>query len=250
MTAEPMSIMEHPALVSFWDFQGEDALQAKGPHPYRLQEMAGAVERRPEGVFGPQSLRFERGQWLRIPRAECPALNFRGQGAKLTLAAWIKREPAPEKQCQAVAGMWNETEKKRQYCMFLNLRIWDSADQVCGHVSSVGGPTPGHPWCMTTAIGATPVPMQEWRFAAFTYDGSFAKVYLDGKLDARLAFNPFPYFDGLYDGGEHGADFTVGGVHRSGEMGNFFAGSLGGLAVFSEALSEEELSAIAPALTR
>ncbi|MFE5317825.1 LamG domain-containing protein [Paenibacillus sp. NPDC056579] len=238
-------IAGHPALVSFWDFQGEEALLAKGPYPYQLEEMAGRVERFTEGVFGPQSLRFERGQWLRIPRSDCPALNFRGHGAKLTIAAWIKREAAPEGQCQAVAGMWNETEKKRQYCLFLNLRIWDSKDQVCGHVSATGGPTPGYPWCMTSAIGASPIPLEKWSFVAFTYDGAFAKVYVDGKLDARLAFNPFAYFEGLYDGGENGADFTVGGVNRSGEMGNFFAGVLGGLAVFNEALGEDELSAIA-----
>lgn len=97
---------------------------------------------------------------------------------------------------------------------------------------------------MTSAIGATPVPYQEWTYVAFTYDGNFAKVYIDGKLDARLALNPFPYFHGLFDGGENGSDFTVGAVHRSGEMGNFFAGSLGGLAVFQDALSEEELMAL------
>lgn len=239
-------VLEHPALVSFWDFQGGDALRAKGPQPYVLEEMAGPVERRAEGVFGPQSLRFERGQWLRIPRAACPALNFRGHGARLTVAAWLKREPAPEEQCQAVAGMWNESEKLRQYCLFLNLRIWDSKGQACGHVSATGGPTPGYRWCMTTAIGATPLPLHEWKYVAFTYDGAFATVYVDGKLDARLGFNPFAYFEGLYDGGEYGSDFTVGGVHRSGEMGNFFAGSLGGLAVFRDALGEEELASFGP----
>jgi hypothetical protein len=242
MYIDNQQILKHPALVSFWDYQGDDELRAKGPHAHVLEEMAGPIERRQEGVFGPASLRLEFGQWLRVPRAQCPELNFHGVGAKLTIAAWVKREPAPINNCQAVAGMWNETLRMRQYCLFLNLRIWDSAEQACGHISSTGGPTPGHPWCMTSAIGATPLPLHEWTYIAFTYDGSFAKIYINGKLDARLAFNPFPYFDGLYDAGNAGADFTVGGVHRSGEMGNFFAGSIGGLAVFREALTDQEIA--------
>lgn len=239
-------VVRHPALLTFWAFQGEDDLSAQGPHPYKLEEMAGVMARPSEGVFGPRSLDFELGQWLRIPRADCPALNFHGYGVKLSIVAWIKRKRCESGHCQAVAGMWNETERLRQYCMFLNLRIWDSAEQVCGHVSSSGGPTPGFQYCMTTAIGATPVRYDEWVQVAFTYDGNFARVYLDGKLDARLAFNPFPYFHGLFDGGKHGSDFTVGGVDRSGEMGNFFYGSLGGLAVYGAALGEEELSELVP----
>jgi hypothetical protein len=140
-----------------------------------------------------------------------------------------------------VAGIWNETAKKRQYCLFLNLRIWNSAEQVCGHVSAIGGPTPGYRYCMTASIGGTPVSKGEWHTAAFTYDGHHARSYLDGRLDVRDGFNPYEYPDGLFDGGEDGADFTVGAVDRSGEMGNFYNGLLGGLAVFNRALSEEEL---------
>lgn len=239
-------VVEHPALISFWDFQGEDDLAAQGPYAYRLEEMTEGIARPTDGVFGPKSLSIELGQWLRIPRRECPALNFHGYGVKMTIVAWIKRKAIESGHCQAVAGMWNETQRLRQYCLFLNLRIWDSAEQVCGHVSCSGGPTPGHPYCMTSAIGATPVRTDEWVQVAFTYDGCFSRVYLDGTLDARLAFNPFPYFHGIYDGGENGSDFTVGAVHRAGEMGNFFAGSLGGLAVYGDVLSEKDLLALVP----
>ncbi|MCS7464306.1 hypothetical protein N0M98_29825 [Paenibacillus doosanensis] len=71
--------------------------------------------------------------------------------------------------------------------------------QTAMMISSGGGPTPGHPWCMTTAIGSTPVTKGQWHAVAFTYDG-----------------------------GAEGADFTVGAVYRSGSMGNFYAGPLGG----------------------
>ncbi|WP_391572362.1 hypothetical protein [Cohnella sp.] len=46
----------------------------------------------------------------------------------------------------------------------------------------------------------------------------------------------------MFDGGPTGADFTVGAVDRSGEMGNFYAGQLGGLAVFNRALNEREIA--------
>jgi hypothetical protein len=112
---------------------------------------------------------------------------------------------------------------------------------VGGHVSVEGGPTQGYPWCMTTAIGATPLAKDEWYALAFTYDGTYAKVYVDGVLDKRETYNPYLYDKGLFDGGLTGADFTVGGVNRSGEMGNFYAGLLGGLAVCNEALTDEEI---------
>ena len=238
------AIMNHPALVSFWDFQEEAGHNrvAKGPYSYSLTEMTGPIQRSEEGVFGPYSAELAFGQWLNLPRALCPALDFHGKGAEVTVLAWLKREVRHNPECQVIAGMWNETEKKRQYAMFLDLSIWDSRDQVGGHVSAVGGPTPGHPWCMTTAIGSTPVVKGEWHAVAFTYDGTYAKVYLDGILDKRETYNPYLYEEGLYDGGISGADFTVGAVNRSGEMGNFYAGLIGGLAVFNKALTAEEIS--------
>ncbi|TDF98961.1 LamG domain-containing protein [Paenibacillus piri] len=238
--------MNLPGLVSFWDFQEEagQARIAKGPVACRLEEMAGPVARTEDGLFGRYAASLQYGQWLRAPRSACPELNFCGKRAAFSILAWLKREDRFYPQCQAVAGMWNETEKKRQYCLFLDLRIWDSADQIGGHVSSGGGATPGYPWCMTTAIGATPVTKGEWHCAAFTYDGTYAKVYLDGTLDRREGYNPYLYDEGLHDGGMDGADFTVGAVHRSGEIGNFYAGLIGGLAIFNRTLTEMEIENI------
>ncbi|WP_409344016.1 LamG-like jellyroll fold domain-containing protein [Paenibacillus sp. MBLB4367] len=246
MNAHTSAIVNHRALVSFWDFQeeaGEDRV-AKGPYAYRLEEMEGPIKRAEGGLFGDYAAQVAFGQWWNLPRAECPELDFHGREAKLTMIVWLKRESRENRGCQAVAGIWNETESKRQYCMFLDLRIWESADQVCGHVSSVGGPTPGYEYCMTTAIGSTPVSKEEWHALAFTYDGTFAKVFVDGRLDRREGYNPYLYDAGLYEGGPEGADFTVAAVHRAGEMGNFFAGTIGGLAVFREALSDEEIMAL------
>lgn len=204
------------------------------------------VERVEGGVFGPYAARFGLETWLHLPRAECGALNLHGPEAQVSVVAWVRRGRHPNPNaCQAVAGMWHETGRRRQYCLFLNLRIWDSAEQVCGHVSNVGGPTPGYPYCMDASIGATPVPFDVWQCVGFTYDGEYARSYLNGVLDVREGRNPYHYPGGLYDGGPDGADFTVGQVHRSGEMGNHFIGDLGGLAIYDRALTDDEMSALA-----
>jgi hypothetical protein len=238
------TILNNPALVAVWDFQeeaGEPRL-SQGKQAYALQEMSEPIQRVNEGVLGDYSAKLEFGQWLNLPRKDCPELNFHGASSDLTIVAWVKRSEREDRGCQAVAGMWNESKKQRQYCMFLDLQIWDSKDQVGGHVSAIGGPTPGYKYCMTTALGSTPVSMEEWHCLAFTYDGTHARCYLDGKLDEREAFNPYLYEGGLFDGGEDGADFTVGAVDRSGVPGNFYSGLLGGLAVFNRALSEHEIA--------
>jgi hypothetical protein len=212
-----------------------------------------------DGIFGLYAARFshESAGSLVIPRAACPALNLHGPKAQVTLIAWIKRAPTlPEEKglCQAVAGMWNE-HSKRQYCLFLNLRIHESAEQVGAHVSSVGGATPGFKYCMDAAIGATPVPANVWQCVAITYDGKYARAYLNGRLDARGERNPYRYEGGIFDGGADGADFTVGAVLRpervdaqfiahGSTLANRFYGLLGGLAVYHRALSAAEIRTI------
>ncbi|MFA6959274.1 MAG: LamG-like jellyroll fold domain-containing protein [Opitutaceae bacterium] len=181
-------------------------------------------------------MELREGQWFNLPRAECPALNFRGAEAAFSIVAWVKRAPKSVLQCQAVAGMWNETVETRQYCMFIDLHIWDRAGQVCGHVSSPGAPSPGYKYCMEATIGATALPLGEWQQVAFTFDGTWAQVYVDGRLDYRPGLNPYYWPCAINDGGADGSDFTVGAVFRSGEMGNWFTGRLGGLAVYDKAL--------------
>ena len=54
---------------------------------------------------------------------------------------------------------------------------------------------------------------------------------------------PWRFHDGM---GNNGSDFPVGAVLRKSGMGNFFKGQIGGLAVFSRALTEEELAGFYP----
>ncbi len=232
-----------PGLLCLWDFHDEAGADrmALGPNGYGLREHGGPIARNAEGPLSGYSATLVDGQYFSIARQACPALNLRGPEAQVTVVAWIKRGGRPEEGCEAVAGLWNETHAKRQYCLFLDLRIHDSRDQVCGHVSNVGGPTPGHKWCMDASIGETKVPLDVWQCVGFTYDSKIVKSYLNGQHDARPGLSPYAYPGGLFDGGTDGSDFTVGAVHRSGEMGNFYEGALGGLAVFDRALSANEM---------
>ncbi len=238
-----MSPLDMPGLISFWDFQDAGKRKAKGPGKYALEEMAGAVARVevPGAPFGPYAARIQDGQWFRTLRKSCPLLNRSGKNSSLTVLAWLRRFKKSDNHCEFIAGQWNETHLGRQYGLFLNIATWGGRDQICGHVSHFGGPTPGYIYCMDGALGATPVSHDTWHMVGMSYDGTNAMAWLDGLLDRQDELNPYSYSGGLHNGGAKGSDFTVGAVHRSGEMGNFFAGDLGGLAIFDRALSPAEI---------
>ncbi|HEY3333463.1 MAG TPA: LamG-like jellyroll fold domain-containing protein [Capsulimonadaceae bacterium] len=247
--------------VAFWDFQNS-ALLSAGRLPALLREVNGPLERAHDGVFGPVSLRFDadgflaRGH-LAATADEAPQLNIGGPDAAVTIVAWVKRERSAYGGCQFVGGVWNE-HGGRQYGLFLNIGIWGSREQICAHISSHGGATPGYPYCMDAAVSATPVSFDEWHCVAISYGDGEARAYLDGVLDRRessngYGCNPFIYAGGLHKGT---ADFTVGAVARpatvvSDGQGGFreegalianpFVGLLGGLAVFDRVLSEGEI---------
>ena len=250
---DPVSLA---GLLCFWNFQ-EPAGQprvAQGPYDYALQEHHGPLERVEDEVFGDGAVRLQEGQYLSIPREDCPALDIHGPDAQVSLVIWLRRTVGQNKGCEAVAGMWNEYQR-RQYCLFLNLGIWKSSQQVGAHVSSIGGATPGYKYCMDAAIGATPVPFEAWQCVAMSYDGTDAKAWLNGRLDQRGDRNPYRYEGGLYDPGEDGADFTVGAVARPHnvdqqqagvvDIGNQYRGDLAGLAVFNRALTDDEMLGLA-----
>ncbi len=251
LSAEGEKPLGMEGLVCYWDFH-EDAGKervAKGAFPYRLEEMGGEIERTAGGPFGDHSVRIKAGQWFRIPNGEFPALDFHGPDARVSVVAWVKREVGSS--WQAVAGVWNETRKQRQYCLFINgttrsdsrtMTRTPCKNLVHGHVSDVGGPSAGEKFCITYSTSPIPVPVGEWEMVAMTYDGEYSRAFVGGKFTKDEGRNPFPLKGGLFDGD---GDFTVGAVDRGGEIGNFFNGTLGGLAVFSRALSEEELKKLA-----
>ena len=250
--------VDRPELVCFWDFQkrANGGYVSSGSHAYTLKPQNGPIETSPDGVFG-SSLKIRQGQWLLLPREDCPALNFHGRD-EVTIVAWIQRES--DSVWQYIAGMWNERDAKRQYALFTcagsqtNFETMDripAKHQTHGYASDVGGATPGKPFCFSYASGKTKLPKREWVMIAYTYDHNFLRVYVNGKLDRHPGYNPFPWDKPIFDGGKDGADFTVARqclpnwphypdaekpMRKQG-----FGGKLGGLAVYKRALSPDEL---------
>lgn len=242
----PLSPADVPGLICFWDFQDEGPRKACAGRPYILEEVRGPVRRIPvvDAPFGRWAAKIEEGSWLCSSFADCPDLDRRGPAGHLTMIAWIMRGRTEERHCEFIAGKWNETGRSRQYGLFLNISTWGGEDQVCGHVSQSGGPTPGYLYCMDGAIGATKVPWDSWKAVGMTYDGVQVMAWLDGVLDRQEGINPYHFAGGLHGDGKSGSDFTVGAVDRSREMGNFFCGIIGGLAVYDRALSPAVMHAL------
>ncbi|MCC5806643.1 MAG: hypothetical protein JJU00_09985 [Opitutales bacterium] len=239
-----------PDLVAFWDFQNpvRGGFRAAGENRYKLRSrprLPAMVQT--GGLFGPRAVEFKRGTWLECPRMQCPELNISGKDAQVTVVAWILWRKKPR--CQFIAGMWDETNRARQYGLFVNLSgRYGSADNVHAHVSASGGPTDGDACCVTYATGASPLALDRWHTVAMSYDGQHARAYVDGGLDTNERrdkrwglLNPFSFPDGLHDGGSEGADFTVGAVDTAGKMSNWFHGLMSGLAVYRRALDESEI---------
>jgi len=134
---------------------------------------------------------------------------------------------------------------------------YNGANQVCGHISLSGKPTPPFPYSIDYSASKQTVEKQQWQCVAFTYDGINIKSYLNGKFEPRepelinhtkgfegypeglvQSKNPYHFPDGM---GNKGSDFTVGAVLLKTGIGNFFKGQIGGLAVFSRALTDVEM---------
>ena len=229
--------------VCRWLFQeaGGSPRISEGKYQYALQEMNGPINRVQDGIIAPYSAEILQGQWFNLSRSLCPALNFHGKSVQYSIMSWIKRKQKSFNECETISGLWNESLNHRQYCLFLNLGIWNSSQQVCGHVSSTGGPSPGYQYCMEASIGNTAVSLNEWHQIGVTFDGNWVKGYLDGKLDYRPGLSPYFWPCEMNNPGDSGADFTVGAVNRSGVMGNFYVGLMGGLSIYDQVLTEQQI---------
>jgi hypothetical protein len=244
-------------LVAFWDFK-EDAGKARkafGEGKFPLKEQKGLVPRIDEGPLSGYSALFRDSAFLCLPNSKTGKLNIFGKNRGVTVMAWIKWEG----KTGFVGGMWNEYASggKRQYGLFVSLPYYNGSDQVCGHISYTGKPTPPFPYSIDYSASKQKVDKGKWQFVAFTYDGQRIRSYLNGEFEARepekidhtIGFsgypegithskNPYYFPDGM---GNNGSDFTVGAVLLARGMGNNFRGQIGGLAVFDRALSDEEI---------
>jgi hypothetical protein len=251
-------IIATEGLVAFWKFdeRAGRARKAKGMGIFPLQEAKGEIARIKEGPVSGYAIELDGTNFLSLPNAEIGALNLFGEEQEITVLAWVKWTGG---QTGFLGGMWNEylDGGKRQYGLFLSLPYYNGGDQVCGHISRTGKPTPPFPYSIDYSASKQQVPADEWTCVAFTYDGQHIKSYVNGEFRARESElirhttgfagypegitqrkNPYYFPHGM---GNNGSDFTVGAVLLKKGMGNFYRGLLGGLVVYERALSEEEM---------
>lgn len=244
--------------VALWDFkepEGQDR-KAMGKGDFPLKETNGNIQRINEGPLSGYSVVFGGSSFLSLSNAQTGALNIYGFKQGVTVVAWLKWTG---EQTGFVGGMWNEYQDggKRQYGLFVSLPHYNGKNQVCGHISHTGKPTPPFPYSSDYSASKQQVPANEWVCVAFTYDGKNIKSYFNGIFEKREPelINNTKGFEGYPEGliqsknpyyfphgmGNNGSDFTVGAVLLKRGMGNFFKGQIGGLAVFDRALTEKQM---------
>jgi hypothetical protein len=251
-------ILNTKGLVALWDFKEEEGSSrvAYGKGEFPLSEVNGTIPRISDGPLSGYSAKFGNKAFLSLPNDKTGDLNIYGESQEITVMAWVKWEG----NTGFVGGMWNEYQDggKRQYGLFVSLPHYNGEDQVCGHISYSGKPTPPFPYSIDYSASKQTVKKNEWQFIALTYDGTLIKSYLNGVFEPRdpelikntkgfegypdgliQSKNPYYFPDGM---GNNGSDFTVGSVLLSRGMGNFFVGQIGGLAVFNRALNEREIN--------
>jgi len=255
-------IINTQGLVALWDFkepEGNDRL-SYGKSIYKLSEQNGSIPRVQDGPLSGYSALFGNKSFLSLKNAETGQLNIHGAMQGVTVVAWVKWTG---EQTGFIGGMWNEYQDggKRQYGLFVSLPHYNGKNQVCGHISKTGKPTPPFPYSIDYSASKQEVPINQWVCVAFTYDGQYIRSYLNGVFEKRepelikntsgfdgypnglvQSKNPYYFPDGM---GNNGSDFTVGAVLLKSGMGNYFKGQIGGLAVFDRALKDSELLAIA-----
>lgn len=248
-------------LIALWDFSENPGQprKARGAGDFLLLEQKGPIERVDEGPLSGYSAYLTDSAYFSVPYSETGLLNIHGKDRGVTVTAWVNWEG----KTGFVGGMWNEYTDggKRQYGLFVHLPHYNGADQVCGHISWTGKPTPPFPYSSDYSASKQTLTKGTWHFIAFTYDGREIRSYLDGKFEAREpelirntagfeglpaagiveSKNPYFFPDGM---GDNGSDFTVGAVVLKRGLGNFFEGKIGGLAVFDRALAGEEIAAL------
>lgn len=243
--------------VALWDFKEEQGKAKTADNKYPLVDIKGTVERVNEGPLSGYSAQFNGDSYLQLDYKNLGELNITSPG--VTVIAWIKWTG---EQIGFIGGAWNEYEDggKRQYGLFVSLPHYNGKNQVCGHISKTGKPTPPFPYSIDYSASKQEVPSNEWCNIGFTYDGEYIKSYFNGVFEPReeelimnttgfdgypnglvQSKNPYKFIDGI---GDNGSDFTVGAVFVNGKMGNFYKGLIGGLLIFSRALTEDEMRKI------
>lgn len=253
-------------LIALWDFAEEAGCnrESVGMGNFQLKEYGANIDRVDDGPISGFSAHFKNNAYLSLPNNETFNLNVNGLNKEITVLAWIKWDVNTG--IAFICGMWDEFSDggKRQYGLFVNLPKYNGKNNVCGHISSTGKPTPPFPYSIDYSASKQTVLVGDsnWNLIGFTYDGYQIKSYCNGvflKREVELINDTkgFPGYDnGLFASknpyifpfgmGNNGANFTVGSNLIYSGYSNFFNGKIAGIAIFDRVLTENEIISLQP----
>lgn len=212
------------------------------------------------------TLSYNNSARLYASRDSAPAItkDIAGLNATVTIIAWVSIPKSTIAE-GLVAGVWDEfgviggKTGARAYAIFLNLAKCSPsngssyAGGLAAHISPVGGPTPGDKFCSTAACDPRSLSSApSWHCLANVYNGETIRAYVNGTFVENASRNPFPLTGGIFDPtglpGRIGAEFGVGAnrvnstANAPFHWSNTYTGLLGGVAVWNQALSQDDVS--------
>lgn len=148
----------------------------------------------------------------------------------ITMCAWVKAESfAGNGVGNVIMGKYNPAGNQRSYfLLFYNN----------GATIEIDCPLSSNGIGFTEAIGATAFVINTWYHIAAVYNGTDIRIYVNGSLDNNGADNPKAYVAGIFNST---ADFRIG---EEGDGTWNFDGLIDEVAIFSYALSAEEIASI------
>lgn len=270
----PIKLTWPQSLVAFFPMNkvtDDSLVSTEGVAPFRAELIQGSakVDGSNPGPFGPSTV-FDGSTAYAVGGANPAAtaigdLDVTKTTGRFTVVAWVKDEGGPS-QMEFRAGSHVEGGPltARQYGLYFNAFGYGASRRVSPHMSTQDGGTPGYPWNVDLGASARQVDTGSWHMEVASYDGEKLVAYIDGVPDSypdysepepdpgyskqRLHISKNPYFN---DGGINSSPtkkiFTIGAA-LIGETPytpvNHTKGWIGGVAVFNEALSAEEIKHI------
>lgn len=175
---------------------------------------------------GDNSADFEAGnsEYLSIADVAQAGLDITGD---ISICAWVKAESVTG--YHFIAGKWNDGSNE-------SYSVYRSSTSSCivFDLSNDGSSE-------TVAKAAVDLSVGTWMHVAYVYNGTDMRIYIDGALSSNGADNPKTYSGGIYNST---APFCIGAGLNGGSPSFYFDGLIDEVAVFSRALSADEVEDI------
>jgi len=239
--------------AAFWHLREPKPPYTSLVHGHKLRLERGRAAQRTSGPFG-GGVYLDGSSNLYIPNSALGNLDM-ADTQEVTVVAWAKRHDAPKDKAWCIAGVWDEWGASRQYALFHDLGIVGGQNRPYLHVSRPGGATKGYKFCIDGAATERTATMSGalLRCVGGTYDGKYAKAYLDGITDRyekvnitldKLNGDPAPVVDRnpyYYPLGLNPKTKSPFRVNRSTDTGGTVPCTIGALAVLRRALTDDEM---------